>query len=70
MLSSLYMVLGMERIHLRPAKTLPVVVVTAMWSPWSTMEATGHERWMLLAPTRLAMLLGRDWAPVLLILLH
>lgn len=60
MLSSLYMVLGMERMHLRAAKYLPVVVVTIVWVDRSSIVAIGDDRWMLEGPTRDARASARD----------
>ena len=63
MLSSLYMVLGMERMHLRAVKDLPVVVVTIVCVDRSSIVAMGEERWMLEGPTRDARALASDWEP-------
>lgn len=60
MLSSLYMVLGMERIHLRAAKDLPDVVVTIVWVDRTWIVAIGDDRWMLEGPTRDARAFARD----------
>ena len=63
MCSSLYMVLGMERMHFLAMNDFPVVVVTLVWVWWSRIDATGEDRWMLLAPTNWARPLAIDCAP-------
>ena len=63
MFSSLYMVLGMERMHFLAMNDFPVVVVTLACVWWSRIEATGEDRWMLLAPTSWARPLAIDCAP-------
>lgn len=63
MFSSLYMVLGIERMHFLAVNDFPVVVVTLVCVWWSRIEATGEDRWMLLAPTSWARPLAIDCAP-------
>lgn len=64
MLRSWYMVLGREMMHFLATKVLPVVVVTVTRDFWSSMDATGEDRWMLLLPTKPARPMGICCAPV------
>lgn len=49
--------------HFLAVNDFPVVVVTLVCVWWSRIEATGEDRWMLLAPTSWARPLAIDCAP-------